>query len=200
MREFHVDTQAILDAREGIIARQLVWITAKNRSTGLPETIGFWNGEDHQDITVGGDVRTYYGAGLSMTVPRIVTEVGLQVRRHKVIFSAVAPEVQVAIREYDAHRAPIEIHRVLLDLGSRNLVSDPFRVVKGRISKAPIPTKPPGEESLITLEIETAARALARPLALLKSDESQQLRGGDRIRRYGDVSGDVTTYWGERRV
>lgn len=200
MRSFDIPTQTIMDSRAGIIARQLVWITAKNRSTGDPESIGFWNGEDHETITINGDARVYYGAGTTLQVPRVVTEIGVKVRTHRITFSSVAPEVQVALRQYDARLAPIEVHRVLLDLDSRNLVSEPHRVLKGWINKAPIPTKKPGDSAEMTIEMVTSARMLTRTLALLKSDESQKQRGGDRFRKYADISGDVQTYWGEEKL
>ncbi|NOX39756.1 MAG: hypothetical protein GXP05_04380 [Alphaproteobacteria bacterium] len=199
MRTFDIPTQAI-HSRSGVIARQMIWITAKNRTTGAPETIGFWNGADHEVVTIGGVARTYYGAGTMLNVPRIITEIGVKVRTHRITFSSIAPEVQIALRQYDARFAPIEVHRVLLDLDTRALVSEPHRVLKGQINKHPIPTKKPGDSATLTLEIVTSARALTRTLALKKSDESQQLRGGDRFRKHADIAGEVITYWGEKKL
>ena len=200
MREFDAGTLAALQDRSGIITRQMIWITAKNRIAGDPETIGLWNGPDHETVTIGGETRTYYGAGTNLKVPRIITEVGIQARTHRVTLSALAPEVLTAIRTWDARLAPVEIHRVLLDLSSHNLVSEPHRVFRGWINKAPLPRRPEGEEAELTLSLTSSARALTRTVSLLKSDESQKLRGGDRFRRHADVSGDIITYWGEAKL
>ena len=200
MRSFDVPTQAILDGRQGIIARQLIWITAKNRSTGNPETIGFWNGEDHQVVTINAENRTYYGAGTMLNVPRIISEVGLKVRTLRITFSAIAPEVEIALRQYDARLAKIQIHRVLLDLDTRNLVSEPHRVFKGTINKHPIPTKRPGEKAELTVELVTSARSLTNTLALLKSNASQKQINGDKFYRYAVIAGDVVTVVGEEKL
>jgi len=197
MRSFDASTLASLQDRTGIIARQLIWFSAKNRVSGAVETIGFWNGDDHVTLTIDSVERTYYGAGTTLKVPRIVTEVGIQARTHRITFSAVAAETLIALRQYDARLAPVEIHRALYDINSHSLVSAPHRVFKGWINNAPIPRKPPGEDASLVISLTSSARALTRNLALMKSDESQKLRGDDRFRKYADISGDVTTYWGE---
>lgn len=200
MRNFDPSTLSTLQDRSGIIARQMIWFSAKNRTTGATETIGFWNGDDHVTLTIDGDERTYFGAGTTMRVPRIITEVGIQARTHRITFSAVAAETLIALRQYNARHAPVEIHRALYDINTRSLVSEPHRVFKGWINNAPIPRKPPGEDATLDISLTSSARALTRNLALMKSDESQKLRADDRFRKYADISGDVTTYWGEVKV
>jgi hypothetical protein len=46
--------------------------------------------------------------------------------------------------------------------------------------------------------VASQTRDLTRGLRLKKSDESHQLRSGDRFRRYADVSGKVKVWWGQR--
>ena len=63
MRSYDPAELTQLQARDGLRPRLLVWIIARNRTTGAPEPVGFWNGADDQVITVGGVDRTYHGAG-----------------------------------------------------------------------------------------------------------------------------------------
>lgn len=200
MRSFDTSTLAALSNREGVIARQLVWIKVKNRSTGLVEPQGLWNGEDTQDFVINSEVRTYYGLGSHLRVPDIIAEVGIQVRKHVIELSGVAEEAAMVLREFDARVAPVEIHRVMFDLETRTVVSDPTQSFKGFMNKAPIPTAAEGAESTVKVEVASSARLLTRTLAQKKSDESQRLRSDDRFRQYGDVSGDVTTHWGEYKL
>ena len=68
------------------------------------------------------------------------------------------------------------------------------------INSVDFPTSEPGGAPECVLEVVSETRVLTRGLALKKSDESQRTRGGDRFRRYGDISGAVPVYWGEKRA
>ena len=200
MRSYDANTLAALMSRAGIIARQLVWTTVRNRATGDPVSFGLWNGDDHETITIGGEARAYYGAGTILEVPDIIYEVGFSVRSHNLTLSPIAGEVKTILRTYDARFAPVEIHRALYNPATRQLVSEPHRVFKGwmnapRISRSAVPG-----QAKATIALVSNARVLTRKLARKKSDESQKLRGGDRFRRHADVSNNVTTYWGELKI
>ncbi len=200
MRDYDAATLAAFGTRAGIIARQLLWMTVKDRTTGDPVSFGLWNGEDHETITIAGQARDYYGAGTVLEVPDIVHEVGFKARNHRVTISPISPEVKVVLRTYDARFAPIEIHRALYDTETRNLVSEPHRVFKGWINGAPISrTAIPGRAKA-ELVLVSSARVLTRKLALKKSDESHRLRADDRFRRYADVAETAKTFWGEDKI
>lgn len=190
-----------VQARNGVRPRLLVWIVAKNRSTGLPEPAGFWNGDDDQAFTVGGASRTYHGAGGLMGMDDLVIEGGLKVRRMGIWLSTAAQEVIDAVNGYDTRLAPVEVHRVLTDPLSHLPIANPHRVWKGWVDGAPRVTPAKGLGSgRITLTVVSAAMALTRGLTAKYSDAAMRLRGGDdRIARYADVSGVVPVYWGEQR-
>ena len=127
-------TQAEIDhhaKREGTDTRVLVWIEAKNRATGATETMGLWTGDDHEDFTIGGQVRTYFAAGNVLNVDNIISEIGLNVRMHNITLSAISPEIEQLVRGYDVRLAPVEIHRVVRDLETGNLISAPRQIFKG---------------------------------------------------------------------
>lgn len=196
MREYDATTAAWLASGQHVIARSLVWISARNRDTLATETIGFWTGDDHREFTINGSLRTYFGAGAALDVPAFVYQTGLDVRMHTISLAGVAPEVEQAIRGYEPRLAPVEVHRALFSPDTMNLVAEPHRVFRGTIDEISYPTPEIGGDAVVSVSVASASRTLTRTLTLMKSDNAQRLRGGDRFRRYADVSGAVEVKWG----
>lgn len=199
MRDYGAATLAYLQARAGTIARTLIWISARNRSTNAVETMGLWTGADHETITIGAASRLYYGAGNVVDLPQLTFQAGLAVRIHRLGLSPLSPEVMQLIRGYDVKSAPVEIHRALYSTDTRLLIEEPHRVLAGFIDEVDLGTPAAGGTSSCVLGIATSARVLTQDLPLKKSDETQRLRSGDRIRRWGDVTGSVDVWWGAAR-
>lgn len=188
---------AALAARGGIRARVLVWLTAKNRTTGAVETIGIWNGDDHRTITIRGSDRLYHGAGALLDVGQITRETGLTVRTLDVSMSPIAPEVQVALRGYEPRLAPAEVHHAFFDLATDDLLAEPTRVWKGWIDAVSIQTPEEGGEASCTVSIASNAMILTRKAPVKKSDESQRRRDpDDAFFKYADISGQTRIVWG----
>lgn len=200
MRTFDPATLAIFQNRTAMVARILIWVVARNRSSGDPEAIGLWTGADDRSFTIAGDARTYVGAGSVMGVPPMVSQTGLTVRMHRLTLSPINEAVAAMIRTYDARFAAIEIHRALFDPVTSALVSEPHRVFKGIIDEVELPVDPEQGETRCEVTAASSARYLTRTLTLKRSDASQQRRSGDRFLRYADVSGEVDVYWGEKRA
>lgn len=197
---------AHLSARKPVLVRHMLWIKARNRATGAVEGLGLWDGDDHQDIAVNGQLRTYYGAGGLVSIEAIRQAKGTDVRRTRATLAPMAPEVAVAIRGYDPRTAPVEIHRQIYDPETMQPVGAPERLLKGRISEIELtyPAEKGGESDDASCDITIATGTIegTRGLALKKSDESQKLRklpGGrpDRFYQYTDISGKVPVKWGE---
>jgi hypothetical protein len=203
MRTYDAPTLAALQTRAGVIARVLVWATARNRGTGLPETLGLWTGGYDRSFTIGGTPRTYVGAGALTKVSPIVLGTGLTVRMQRLTLSPLSQVVVDLIRTYDARFAPIEIHRALFSTGDGALIAEPHRIYKGFIDEVEIKQGEvmagEGGDASCDISVASTARLLTRTLPLKKSDETQKLRSDDRFRRYVDVSGSVEVWWGERR-
>ena len=200
MRSFDTATSTHIGATTGFYARVLIWIVAKDRTTGTPTPLGLWNGDDALSFTIGGVARTYYGAGALLSVEPMVYGSGTLVRTTRANLSPIAPEVAQVIRGYEPRLAPVEIHRALFDVNTMALVAEPHRVFKGWIDGVRITTPEIGGEASCEVTMASAARALTRTLPLKKSDETQKLRGGDRFRRWADISALVDVYWGEGRA
>lgn len=199
MRDFDAPTLAAFQFRTQIAKRVLIWVTARNRTTGDPETLGLWNGGYDRSFTIDGSARSYVGAGALMGVPPLASQAGLTVRMQRLTLSPIDDTVAALIRTYDTRLAPIEIHRASFDPVTTALVSEPHRVFKGMVDELEIPVEA-GGATRCEMTVASSARYLTRTLTLKRSDASQQLRSGDRFLRYADVSGEVDVYWGERRA
>lgn len=200
MRSYDSNTSDYLVAGEGIAARHLIWIEAKNRTTGATETMGIWNGDDTVTITIDGTPRTYIGAGGLIKMPTLTAGIGLEVRYHEISLSPYTAEVEQAIRGYDPRLAPIEVHRALFSLDTGALVGTPTRWLKGFINEVAFDEPEEGGEAAVNVSVASAARALTAPLALFKSDASmRRVSAADAFRLYSDVAGEVEVWWGEKR-
>lgn len=197
MRSYDSGTLSFLAERAGMVAHQLVWITARNIALDEVENIGIWTGEDSAAITIDGASRTYTGAGGLLGIDPIVASKGLDVRILQIRMAAVAPEVEDLVKGYDTRFAPIEIHRAIFRASTRQLVGDPHRVFRGMINGIEFPTETKGRPPQCVISAASETRVLTRTLALKKSDETFKQGGGDAFRKYADVSGSVPVYWGE---
>jgi hypothetical protein len=200
MRNYDPVTAAYLTDGRSVVSRVLFWVTAKDRVTGAPESIGFWNGDDDQVFVIGGSPRLYYGAGALLQVPPMIYSEGLSVRVNTLRLSPIAAPVAQAFRQYDGRFAPCELHRALFDPQTNALVAEPHRVFRGWVDEVRIKTPEKNGAADCSVTVASAARALTRSVPMMRSDATQQLRMGDRFRRYIAVSGAVETVWGERRA
>lgn len=199
MRSYDGATAAYFAGQRDIVARVLIWITARDRVTGAPDSIGLWTGDDQQVFSIGGVDRIYHGAGAVLSVPPMVYRAGLDVRMHSIALSPLAAPVVQAVRAYEPRLAPVEMHRALFDPASMQLVAEPHRIFRGWVDELKISTPEKGGEASVSISLASAARALTRAVPQMKSDATQQLRSGDRFRRWIAISGAVDVAWGEER-
>lgn len=196
MRDIHPDILTLLRARRGIVARLLVWIVAKNRATGALEANGFWNGDQDATMTIAGESRLYVAAGALLGVEPVTEEIGATVRMQVIRLSGISPEAEQVLRGYEPRLAPVEVHRLVFDPLTMLRVGTEQTLFKGTIDRVKITTPAVGGAGVAEVTVASEARDLTRGLRLKKSDESHQLRSGDRFRRYADVSGKVKVWWG----
>ncbi len=198
MPDLHPIQSAQLQERQGSNAHAMLWITAKNRTTGADESLGFWTGDDHQEFIINGETRLYYGAGEVIEVPPIKTGVGLAVRQHRITLAALTDEARQLLRGYEPRQARVELHSAPLNVDTGAPLGPPIRMIKGTLNKAPETIGPKGGESGLVLTIVTTARRLTFGVPLLRSDKELRRRNpNDRAREYADVAGDWVIPWGE---
>lgn len=182
-----------------VVPRWLVWLSAKNRTTGALETAGFWTGEDELNVVIDGEERTYHGAGAMLNIGEQSYSAGMEIQYQRVQFSLVAPEVEQAVRGYDPRLAPVEIHLALFDPESGQLVNT-ARAFRGWVEDAPMSEKPTADGAVPTVELNLASsvRAGTKTVPAKKGPYSQRLRlETDRGRDYADLAAEVKVRWGQ---
>lgn len=201
MRQLPIAIANYLNGNSGIKVRHLLWITARNRSTGDPESIGLWTGEDTQVFTIGGGPRTYYGCGQFISFGDITLEASLNVRRLSVALAPISPEVEQVFRGYDAKMAKVEAHLAFYNTETNNLVDLPYRFHKGWVDKFAVTTPAVGGEGEARMDMVSNSRILTEQLALKRSNDSQQRRlSTDAFFRDVNFSGQIQTPWGEKNT
>jgi hypothetical protein len=205
MKQVDAATEAHLRARKGVAPVNLVWVEARNRQSGAIETLGLSNLDDTVTLTVIDGrtrlpvTRTYHGVGGNLRVDPIPQTTDLNIRTIRVGLSQISQAVQQLVRGYETRRAPIEVHRGLLDPATSLMIAPPVPRFVGWINGNPIETPAANGEGGVQVSCVSYARKLTFTNPLKKSDEQQRRRQGDRIRRYTDVAGGwlANISWGE---
>lgn len=201
MRQFPPEVTSYLANNSGVKARQLLWIVARNRTTGNPESIGLWTGEDNQVFTIDGTPRTYYGCGQFISFGKVAIESNLNVQRLVIGMTPISPEMEQVFRGYDAKMAECEAHEVFYSTETNNLIAPPDRFYKGWIDKLIVTRPQVGGSGEARLDIVSSARILTNRLAIKRSNDSQIKRqSGDTFFLDVNFSGQVQTPWGSNSV
>ncbi len=185
-----------------IIRVNLAWITAKDRDTGEPVSIGVQDGDDTRDLEVidgeTGDTvsRTFVGAGGLVGIGPIALTSDLTIRQVDVTVSPLDADVEQFLRGYDLRMAPIQIYRTLFDPETWLPIAEADPRFVGFIEKAPITTPAEGGEAKAVLSCVSHTVELTRSNPDVRSDESQKLRSGDRFYRHVGTMGQRVVYWG----
>lgn len=192
MRTFDTATSAYLLNRRDVVARVLVWITARDRETNAPVSIGLWTGLDVQTMVVEGETRTYYGAGEALSIDPIKRAVGMDVQMQTIRISALKPAAQLAIRGYEPRLGTVQIHRAFFDPASRVLAATPILEWEGVIQEAPISTPAAGGEASCTIRAAGQARKLSMATPFARSDQSRRrVVPGDEFFKYATLTGEA---------
>lgn len=182
-------------ARTGVAPRWLLYVRTRNRDTGVEFPIGIWNGDDSISLTISGEARSYFGAQGLFEVAPVIYGTGTLVRTQNVTLSGISPEAEDMVRGFIVRLAAAELHLALFDPVNMTLI-ETKRMFKGVVNRAPIFTPALGGGSpSIQMELASSMRMLTRTIAVKKTDQSQQLRSGDRFRRYGSIAAEVVTEW-----
>ncbi|WP_295453067.1 hypothetical protein [uncultured Pseudophaeobacter sp.] len=197
MSNLSPEAQAQLEERRGTEGHALLWIQAKNRETGAPEALGLWSGDDHQEFLIGGEIRTYYGAGNVIDVPPIIAKPGFVVRNLRIKLPPLTDEVKTLLHAYEPRLAAVQIHSCPMDIDTGAPLGEPVRMFKGFLNQAPQEIAAKGGTGFTELVLVSAGRRLTFGLPLKRSSAELQRRNPlDRGREYSDVAGEWSIRWG----
>lgn len=186
--------QAYLAAGSAYRHDWLVTITVKPIAGGAAETFGFWTGDDHQNWTVDGTTRTYFGAQGALDIGPIRYEPGAMVGTQDIAM-ALSPEGVALVRGYEMALAPVTLHCAMVNLDTGGLV-EMARFFTGFVDDVVL-TDPIGTDpGRISLTLASRARLGTLTVGGKKSHESQKLRSGDKFSQYADLGRVAGDPWG----
>lgn len=181
MRSISSENQVALNQRQ-LVARDFLWIVARNRDTGEPISVGFWS--DIENITafvLDPDTllpvtRAYYGAGGLIQIDEIPAVSVIQVQDIRIKMSQLDEMVEQAVRLYNVKQARVEIHRGLFDPDTRNMVSPAIIRFVGFVNQVEINTPSENSEGGVILTCVSHTQELTRANPATRSHEDQKLR------------------------
>lgn len=203
MRPISTENQAALSAR-ALVARDFLWVVARNRITGAPESVGFWS--DLENVTafvIDPDTllpvsRSFYGAGGLISIDDIPSVSVLQVQDVHIRMSQLDEMVENAFRLYDIKQARVEIHRGLFDPVSRNLVAPALVRFVGFVNLVEVHTGAENEDGYVDLTCVSHTQELVRSNPATRGHEDQlQRQSGDNFFIDAAVVPEWDLDWGE---
>jgi hypothetical protein len=173
--------QAHRERRLDVTEATLAWITAKNRDTGAPESLGLSTGTDVEVVRVtdlfSGVVqdRSFVGRGSLLSIGEAAWEVGLDFRPVRMVLSAINPDVETIFRAYEPVGAKVQVWKRALDpLSGIPFDAEPW--FKGYVNRFTIVRPAPDGAADISVDIVSTKRMLTIPGASTKSDAAHRAR------------------------
>src|SRR6185437_11345455 len=150
--------------QRGIVARDFLWVTGKDFTTGAPFSAGFWS--DAVPVTcnvVDGRTgvtqsRDFYGVGNAMNIGSIPLTADVTVRSVDIELPAIDAVVAVLVRGYDVRNAPMQLYRVYFDPATRVLLAAAKPRFVGYVDGSPIITPAEGGTGSVTLNCVSTTR------------------------------------------
>lgn len=201
-RSISVANQAALQAR-ALVARDFLWIVARNRSTGLPQSVGFWSDVGNVSASVidpdngNAEARAFYGSGGLIQISDIPLVANITVQTVTIVMSQIDELVAQAVRLYDCKQARVEIFRGLFDPSTRQMVAAAECRFVGFVDTIEIKTPAENEEGAVTLICTSSTQEMTRSNPDTRSHESQIKRSAtDNFFQDASVVGEWEHFWG----
>ncbi|MCI9864875.1 hypothetical protein RHIZ_02830 [Rhizobium skierniewicense] len=205
MRNQPVEITEILNSVKdtSLATRKAVWFVVRNRQTGLKEGVGVWEGDEDVGLTViegenGATVtRPYVGGGNLVSISDIPRVSDFTIQQVTIDLSKIATMARKITREYDLHRAYVEIHDITLRPGTGMPAAPEEPAFIGIVDGAPIKTPRIGGKGSASIKVVSEVmRMLSRSNPEKASYEAQKQRDGDEFFLY---AGQIETWeiaWG----
>lgn len=201
-RSVSAENYAALQARR-LVARDFLWLTVKDRTTGAPVVDGYWSdvgtySADVVDPETGGTTnRQYFGSGTLIQISDVPVVSNLTVQNISITLSQVADRVNDLVRTYECKQGRVELHRGLFDPQTRELVSPAVPRFVGYIDTVDIKTPKEGDDGGVVITCTSHTQELTRANSDTRSDASQRLRlATDDFYQDTAVVGTWQIFWG----
>ncbi len=203
MRNLSAENYAALQARQ-LVARDFLWLVARDRTTSAPFSYGFWSDVGHVNAPILNpntglaETRNFEGSGTLIQISDIPLVANLTVQTITVNMNQISEGVQNIVRGYDLKQAQVEVYRGLFSPVSRQLVAPAVNRFIGYVDQIEIKTPKEGEEGSISLTCASHSHEFTRYNPSTRSHEDQKLRDP-----YDDFFIDASTvgewehFWGQ---
>lgn len=195
--------QAALQAR-ALVARDFLWIVARDRSTGLPQAVGFWSDVGNVSASVvdpdsgNAETRSFYGSGGLIQISDIPLVANITVQTVTITMSQIDDLVEQAVRLYDCKQARVEIFRGLFNPSTRQMVAAAECRFVGFVDVIEILTPVENAEGAVTLTCTSSTQEMTRSNPDTRSHESQRVRSAtDTFFADASVVGEWEHFWGK---
>lgn len=215
MRNLSPENYAALQARQ-LVARDFLWLVARDRSTGASFSYGFWS--DVGDVqamilnpnTGLSEPRNFEGSGTLISISDIPGVANLTVQTISVVMNQIDAAVENIVRGYDLKQGQVEVYRGLFSPLTRQLVAPAVNRFIGFVDEIEIKTPKEGEEGSVTLTCASHSHEFTRYNPSTRSHEDQKLRDpdddffvdastiGEREHFWGQKTGKLTTAAAQR--
>ncbi|MBZ9922144.1 hypothetical protein LB579_31155 [Mesorhizobium sp. BR1-1-7] len=181
MRTLSTENAAALAARQ-LVARDFLWIIARDYDTGGDVPHGFWS--DVGDVSAPvldpntglSDTRSFEGSGTLIQIGAVPLVSNLTVQNITISLSQIDESVANFARGYDLKQARVEVYRGLFSPASRRLVAPAVNRFVGFVDQVEITTPKEGEAGAIVLTCASNTQEVTRSNPDTRSYDSQVLR------------------------
>ena len=205
MRYDSAENQLAREQRE-LIARDFLWLIARDRRTGAPVTEGLWSDVGNVSAYVINpdtglpELRDWYGAGSLITIDDIPLVANLSVQNVTIRMSQVHEEVQRIVRDYDCHQARVEIYRGQFDPRTRLMVASAISRFVGFVDKVEVKTPSENEDGSVTMTCASHTQEFTRSNPETRSHASQILRDpNDTFYKDAATVEEWEVFWGSEK-
>jgi len=205
LRQISPANQTALEDRR-LVARDFLWIVARNRNTGELVPDGMWsdvgtvtadviNPDTGQPIT-----RTFSGSGTLIQISDIPLVSNITVQNVEIRMSHLHDRVSLLVREYDCRQARVEIFRGLFDPESRQMVAPAECRFVGFVDTVEIRTPSENDEGGVSLNCVSHTQEMTRGNPDTRSDATQKLRDpNDGFFADSSTAGEWEVFWGSEK-
>lgn len=189
-----------------LVARDFLWIVARDRGDGSPVSDGMWSGAGYVTASVVDpntgleSVRDWYGAGSLVQIDPIPLVSNLTVQTINILLSQVDEHVSALVRTYDCQQAVVQIFRGLFDPDTRQMVAPAEPRFVGFVDRIEIKTPAENQTGGVTLICVSHTQEMTRSNPDTRSHESQILRSAtDGFFKDAGTASEWEIFWGSQK-
>lgn len=205
MRSLSPAILAALEARQ-LVARDFLWIVARDRETGAPVTDGLWSDVGNVSAAVihpdtGQEVtRNWFGSGTLVQISDITLVSNLTVQSVEITLSQILDRINDLIRAYEIKQGRVEIYRGLFNPQTRQMVAPAECRFVGFVDEITIATPDENGEGGVSLRCVSHTQEMTRANTDTRSAATQVHRlEGDTFFDDAATVSEWEVFWGSQK-